>query len=45
METYFIYIAIGSAYVISSVYFYCTYKHQRLYRDNEIEEKNKVIRQ
>lgn len=36
MITSGIFIAIGVAFIISGTYFYCTYKGQRTYKDNEI---------
>ena len=36
MDAIWLYVAIGSACLISSTYFYCTYKNQRSYHDNEV---------
>ena len=36
METVWIYVAIGSASIISLIYFYYTYKYKKIYYDDEI---------
>ena len=38
MDTIWLYVAIGSACLISSSYFYCTYKNQKSYHDSEVPE-------
>lgn len=38
METVWVFIAIGFACLISLTYFYCTYRNQRRYHDNEVPE-------
>ena len=36
-NSYALVITIGFAFILSSVYFYYTYRHVRFYYDNEIE--------
>ena len=36
MTTLGLFIAVGVAFIISGIYFYCTYKGKKLYRDNEM---------
>jgi len=35
--------AIGSACLISGIYFYCTMRGQRCYYDDEVEDMNRTI--
>ena len=38
MNTVWIFVAIGVACIISSIYFYCTVKNQRLYHASDVPE-------
>jgi len=38
METVWVFVAIGCACLISSIYFYYTYRNQRYYYDSEVPE-------
>jgi len=35
-------VAVGSACCISSIYFYCTYRGQRCYYDDEVADMNRT---
>ena len=41
----FYYIAIGSACIMSTTYFYCTYKNKIVYSDNDVDRVNIEITQ
>jgi hypothetical protein len=41
----FYYIAIGSACIMSTTYFYCTYKNKLVYSDNDVDRVNIEITQ
>jgi hypothetical protein len=43
MEVIGIFVAIGCAFIIASVYFYCTYKNIIKYDDSEVIKTNRAI--